>query len=76
MHALKISRISWIDLSLCGAIMICEDGDLRIGLRVGVVNVLGYIFLLRAQIALKPSEIESMGSCGSILMSKQKVRAV
>ena len=46
-----------------------EDGDLSFGLKGGVVNVLAYIFLLRAQIALKPSEIESMGSSGSILMS-------
>ena len=49
-------------MCLFGALVrACEDGDLSFGLKGGVVNVLAYIFLLRAQIALKPSEIESMG---------------
>ena len=47
-----------------------EDGDLSFGLRVGVVNVFGCQIFLSAQIALKVSEIESRGSCGSILISR------
>ena len=47
-----------------------EDGDLSFRLKVGLARFFGYQALLSAQIALKVSEIESMGSCGSILMSR------
>ena len=45
-----------------------EDGDFGFRLHVGFVRFFGCRFFLSVQIALKVSEIESMGSCGSILM--------
>ena len=47
-----------------------EDGDFGFRLHVGFVRFFGCRFVLSAQIALKVSEIESMGSSASILMSR------
>ena len=47
-----------------------EDGDLSFGLKVGLASFFVYAAFVSAQIVLKVPEIESMGSCGSILMSR------
>ena len=64
--SLRTNKIGLFRISI---ITLYEDGDLSTSQKWGVGKVLGRQIFVRAQIALKVSEIESMGSCGSILMS-------